>query len=434
MCYAIPAKVVGTKENEAWVEYFGRRRKVRRDLIHIRPGDYVYVQAGMAISRIGRKEAEKILRLWQGLFHKLRRRDEILSRAGPGQGAPSDFRQAPGRGSLPKRLSQADSLYFLSPAGREKTAAFCRLANGLRSEYLGNCCCVHGVIEMSNFCAGNCLYCGIRKDNRSLRRYRMREEEIVGLVGQGVNKYGFRAFVLQSGEDGFYTRNRVLRIIRKIRRMFPVLIFLSLGERPFGDYYDFYAAGARGALLRFETANPSLYSRLRPGRSLGQRLRLIYELKKIGYILATGFLCGLPKEDDRDILNNILLTKRISADMVSFGPFIPHPRTPLAGQRAMPLDKVLRIIALMRIIDRRSSILVTTATETLARQARGAGLRAGANSLMVNLTPLARRRLYDIYPRFEADKQASDADALIRREIAAVVRLLRSLGRAPIAL
>jgi biotin synthase len=254
---------------------------------------------------------------------------------------------------------------------------------------------------------------------------------------------GFQALVLQSGEDPFYTDDMLEEIVVKIRRRHPVLIFASVGERSFDAYRRMYNAGARGALLRFETSNAELYEKIKPGachsprachsreggnpqRTLASRLSLISQLTGLGYLVATGFLVGLPGQTSADVMRDIKQTAALKAEMFSFGPFIPHPKTPLADVKAPTLKKTLDTIARARIMNPDAKILVTTAMETLwglngAREA----LMAGANSLMINVTPKEYRRLYDIYPeRFGTDMDAQE-------HVNVVIDLLRSLGRAP---
>lgn len=426
MCYAIPAKVIDIKGRFAIVDYFGEKRKVVRDLLSFSVGDYVYVQAGMAIRKIPKNQAEELLRIWKGLFVKLKEQDEKIVNADyANKGLSTSFNNILDKLNSHKRLDRQDYLELLSLQGSSDMEAFFNTANKLRNINLSNSCCIHGIIELSNFCKNNCLYCGIRRDNEKIKRYRMSMEEIDKAVDYAVNKRGFKVLVLQSGEDDFYTKEKIIEIIRLVRKKYQVLIFISLGERDAGDYQAFYAAGARGALLRFETSNPKIYSRMRPGKKLEDRVNLIKALRKIGYLVATGFLLGLPKESDKDILNNILLTKRLKPEMYSFGPLITHPDTPLANLRKLTLEKILKVVALARFIDRKSRLLVTTALETIDEDAKEKALLSGANSLMINATPDKYRKLYDIYP------SRAGCNVTIEEQIARNLKLLYRLGRAP---
>ncbi len=252
----------------------------------------------------------------------------------------------------------------------------------------------------------------------------MSPNEIVRVAKYAVKELGFKALVLQSGEDPWFDDDKLLRIIKRIKKL-NILIFLSIGIRSKLSYKKFYEAGAEAVLLRFETSNKKIFRKLRPNTSFKQRIELIKYLKKLGYIVATGFLIGLPGETEEDIINNILLTKSLGIDMYSFGPFIPAKHTPLENQCVINKDIVLKTIAISRFIDRKSKILVTTALETLDNAAKKEGLMAGANSLMINITPVRYRNLYLIYP----NKAGNNKE--VKVNIENTLELLYSLGRAP---
>lgn len=388
MCYAIPGKVVGIKGKVITVEYFDERKKARNDFYaDLSPGEYIYAQGGFVIGRVEKEEALNILNGWKELFLKLREVDLRLTRE------PKDMYQ---------------------------------IANAARQRSLGNSCCIHGIIEFSNYCRSNCLYCGIRKDNAALQRYRMSADEIVEACEYAVKELKFKALVLQSGEDSWYDQDKLSGIIERIMRLSPALIILSIGERELKLYRRLYAIGARGALLRFETSNPSLYKQFRPERRLNDRIKLIKQLKKIGYLVFTGFLLGLPRQSEQDIINDIELTNSLEPEMFSFGPLIPHPDTPFKDVAQAPLELALKTIARARIMHPDARILVTSALETLDKE-KGAreGLLSGANSLMINLTPRKYQGLYQIYP------ERAGAKADIKKRIDTAVKLLTSIGRAP---
>lgn len=388
MCYAIPAKVVQKDGPTATIDYFGERRRVRNDFYpDLAVGEYVLAQGGLVIRRVAQEEALATLRTWKELLLRLKKKDLILSRKS-------------------KNLYQA--------------------ANAVRQKYLGNSCCVHGIIEFSNYCRNNCLYCGIRKGNSSAARYRMSVDEIVNACVYSARELKFKALVLQSGEDLWYTEERLLEVVRRVMALEPVLLILSIGERQAGLYKRLYEAGARGALLRFETSNPALYEKYRPGHTLEGRVNLIKALKEMGYLVFTGFMVGLPDESAQDIASNIELTRALDPEMFSFGPFLPHPHTPLKDGVRPSLEAVLTAIARCRIAHPRARILVTTALETLDKK-NGAkkGFLSGANSLMINLTPKKYQPLYQIYPG------RSGAESDTQERIDAALQLLTSIGRAP---
>ena len=387
MCYAIPGKVTAISGNLVTVDYFGETKKARNDFQKIGIGDYIYAQGGFVINKIAEKDALEILESWKELFQELKKIDLKLSRP-------------------------TNNLF--------------QIANNTRQKHLGNSCCVHGIIEFSNYCQDNCLYCGIRRDNIDLSRYRMPVDEIVATVDHAVNQLGFKALVLQSGEDLWYTDEKLVELVNKIREKCGVLLFMSLGERSFETYKKLYAAGARGVLLRFETSNPKLYQDLRPGRQLETRLELSRQIRDLGYLLITGSIIGLPGSTDEDYLNDLKIAKSLAPEMYSFGPLVPHPKTPLSLQPTIKLVTILEVIARCRIMDPEGKIVVTTALETLyGDNGKRQGLMSGANSLMLNVTPMKYRKLYDIYPnRAGMEKE-------INNQIKETLSLLRELGRAP---
>ena len=296
-------------------------------------------------------------------------------------------------------------------------------ANNFRQKEHDNACCVHGIIEFSNHCQSDCHYCGIRKSS-DIGRYRMGPDEIIESARHAVKELGFKALVLQSGEDFSYDDDLLEHIVKEIRKL-GVLIFLSIGMRDKPTYERLYKAGARAVLLRFETSDPALFSRMRPGTRLEERLGLIRELGSMGYLVATGFLIGLPGETSQTIADNILLTRSLGADMYSFGPFIPAKGTPLEDYNIVDRDIALKTIAACRLADKRSKILVTSALETIDMNTKKQGLLAGANSIMVNVTPEKYRKLYTLYPN------RAGSNASVEENIKETVELLYSIGRAP---
>ncbi len=390
MCYAIPGKVVKIEDSVVTVDYFGERRKAKNDFLKLNLGEYVLAQGGFIIQRISQPEAETTLEAWKELFFSLKNTDLKLSQ-------------------------RANTLH--------------QRANYIRHKTLGNACCVHAIIEFSNYCRNDCLYCGIRKGNCSLTRYRMSCEEIINLASWAAKDLNFKALVLQSGEDTWFDDEKLVSVVERIMDEATCLLILSIGERQLETYRKLYAAGARGALLRFETSNAGLYEKFRPGHILQSRIQLIKELRQIGYLIMTGFLIGLPGQSQEDILSDIKLTSQLGTDLFSFGPFIPHPDTPLAKASLPCLEEVLNTIANCRILNPEAKILVTTALDTLDKEnGLKFGLLAGGNSLMINITPERYQRLYEIYP----DRAGTGQQ--VRKKIEETVNLLHSLGRAPIDL
>jgi biotin synthase len=423
MCYAIPAKLIKICENNIGiVDYFGENRRILLDLPDVKVGDYIFAQGGISVRKVPEKEALDILETWKEIFFELKKTDQTLSQIDE-ENIPDNVLGVLQKVNLRKALTPGDlySLFKMNTPAELKVLY--EVANNVRQREHGNASCVHGIIEFSNFCQANCHYCGIRK-NRTINRYRMSVDEIIAIAKYAIDQYGFKAFVLQSGEDYWYTDEILETLVRSIRRL-GVLVFISIGDRSISTYQRLYHAGARAALLRFETSNAKLFSTLRPETTLSKRLELIHALKNMGYILATGFIMGFPGETIDDRVNNILLTKRLSPDMYSFGPLIPTQNTPLANALPVSVSDVLKTIAIARLADSQSNILVTTALETLDSNALKDGLSAGANSMMINLTPQKYKQLYNIY-----DNRAGITDD-IAASVQTTINLLQSLGRAP---
>jgi len=423
MCYAIPGKITELKDKIAVVDYFGEKRNVLNEFANIQKGDYVYAQGGIIVDKIPKKEAIEILKLWKERFFELKQIDKELAQLGKITRVRNNILEILQKVALKRELTRKELLDLLELGDQASLKLLYQTANSLRQREHDNACCIHGIIEFSNYCKNNCLYCGIRKD-RKIKRYRMKEDAILDIARAAVNEYGFKALVLQSGEDYWYDEKKLSKIVREIRKL-NILIFLSIGIRSPKTYQNLYKAGARAILLRFETSNRKLFHKLRPHTSFKERAGLIKSLKKMGYIIATGFLIGLPGETNEDIINNIFLTQSLKADMYSFGPLIPTPGTPLENLKPVKEDLVLKTIAISRIIDRNSKILVTSALETLGDEARKKGLLAGANSLMINITPSHYKKLYELYPG------RPDQDKELKKNINETVDLLYSLGRAP---
>ena len=417
MCYTIPGKVVEISGKTAIVDYFGEKRKALNELVNLKIGDYIYAQGGFVINVIPEKEALQVLEDWRDIFFALQRTDVRLSRLELDEiGVDKSFIRILDKAAEARPLSREELLTLIKTNNKKEMNLLFKVANFLRQKYLKNACCVHGIIEFSNYCRNDCEYCGIRK-SRDIPRYRMSDEDIFKAVDEAVNKYGFKALVLQSGEDPEFPVDRLAKLIEEIKKRYAVLIFISVGEIGKEGLQKLYDAGARGLLLRFETSDPKLYSKLHCGDKLEDRLNDIRNAYKIGYLIMTGGLIGLPGQTEEDLLNDILLAKELRAEMYSFGPVLPKgPSTEL----------VLKVLAISRIIDPKNvKIVVTTGFETLDLQARELGLMAGANSVMLNVTPLKYRKLYNIYP------DRAHEDEPIERQITGTIGLLKSLGRAP---
>jgi biotin synthase len=422
MCYAIPAKLIEINGQAGIVDYFGEKRKILVDMDDVKVGDYVYAQGGVLVRKIPQKEAQGILEHWQDIFFELKKTDEVLSKIDQSKLSPNALAVLQ-KVNLRKSLTKAEMLSLFTLQDKQELKVLYEIANNVRQREHGNSSCVHGIIEFSNYCGNNCHYCGIRNDGE-IERYRMNVDEIIAAAKEAVDQHGFKALVLQSGEDFWYDDEKLETIVREIRKM-GVLVFVSLGLRTKETYQKLYDAGARAVLLRFETSNKNIFAKLRPGTALDDRVQLINDLKNIGYVIATGFILGFPGETHEDIVNNILLSKYFTPDMYSFGPLIPTVGTPLAKTPKVTKELILKTIAITRLADGNSNILLTSAMETLGQDIKREALLAGVNSLMINITPNKQKNLYKIYDG------KSDIDKEIKQNIQEKVNLLYELGRAP---
>jgi len=296
-----------------------------------------------------------------------------------------------------QRLSKKDILFLLSTKGKEEKEILYGTAERVREAYIGNSVHLRGIIEFSNFCVQNCLYCGLRRDNHELVRYRMAPAEIVRVARKGKSR-GLHTLVLQSGEDPWFTRGRMAELIREIKDQTGLAITLSVGERTYGEYLAWKKAGVDRYLLKHETSNPRLFRRLRPGRELGDRLISLRWLQELGYEVGSGNMVGLPGQTMGDLVEDIQIFKKQDFDMIGIGPFLAHPRTPLNWAENGQLDDTLKVLAITRIITRDTNLPATTALRLLDPRGQRKALLAGANVLMPDLTPPGYRKHYQIYP------------------------------------
>ena len=269
-------------------------------------------------------------------------------------------------------------------------------ADTVRREYVGDEVHLRGLIEFSNICRNNCMYCGIRRDNPQLKRYRMSKEELIDTARKAA-EMGFKTIVMQSGEDMWFSRDVMCRIVEAIKK-FDVAITLSVGERPYDDYKAWFEAGADRYLMRIETTDKDLYHRLDPNMSWQHRHECLMALKEIGYELGSGIMVGLPQQSVETIADDLLYLKEIGVDMAGIGPFIPHPQTPLKNEKGGTLDLARRTMAVMRLLLPDINIPATTAMESLHPRGRILALQSGANVVMPNVTEGEYRRLYELYP------------------------------------
>jgi len=344
------------------------------------------------------------------------------------------------------QLDKATVLAWLLEKDAAKLQSLWRWADEVRAKTVGDQVHLRGLLEVSNYCARQCSYCGIRTGNKSIARYRMTADEIVQAARQAASfRYG--TVVLQGGEDFGLTTAWVEDVVRRIKAETDLAITLSLGERFPKELERWRKAGADRYLLRFETSDQRLFDRIHPplkaALAAGQvesnapnnvsRWELLTVIRDLGYELGSGVMVGIPGQTWESLADDILWFGKLDLDMIGVGPFIPHPETPLAGAVNSGPDFVTadvkttcKVVALARIIRPDANIPATTALGTVDRvNGRELGLRRGANVIMPNITPLKYRQAYEIYP----DKAALNAPT--EDEPDTVMELLNQIGRVP---
>ena len=305
---------------------------------------------------------------------------------------------------LVEQLSQTHELdvegytHLIDNRDDEAAATLAERAVSVRKEIYGNAVFTRGLIEISNICKNDCTYCGIRRSNRNVERYRLDADTIVACARDGY-EYGFRTIVLQGGEDGYYTDEVLSNIIGRIRESCPdTAITLSMGERSRESYERLFEAGANRYLLRHETATKEHYEKLHPAEmSFDNRMRCLYDLRDIGYQVGAGFMVGSPFQTTADIARDLVFTQEFKPDMCGIGPFIPHRDTPFRDYPAGTLELTLYLLSIIRLIHPPVLLPATTALGTIDPKGREKGMLAGANVVMPNLSPVAVRKNYELY-------------------------------------
>lgn len=315
-----------------------------------------------------------------------------------------------------------EDIVTLLSARDEQVAALFRAADVVRRAGAGDTVHLRAIIEFSSHCRQNCLYCGLRRDNGSLPRYRLTEKEILSSVDKAA-AMGFRTVVLQSGEDPLQSASYIAGLIEQIKGRYGLAVTLSLGERTREEYRIWREAGADRYLLKHETADEKLFRRIKPGGRLEDRLQCLHWLKELGYQTGAGNMVGLPGQSLDTLAEDILIMRRLEVEMAGIGPFLPHPGTPLGDAQAGGLELTLKTLAVARLCLPRAHLPATTALGTLAPGGRKLALNCGANVIMPNLTPSGVRNKYLIYPQ-KADMIEEPCQALDR-----IKALLAELAR-----
>jgi biotin synthase len=298
---------------------------------------------------------------------------------------------------LENNLEEQELLALLNNMTVDDKAYLIEKAHDTRMKSYGDIVFMRGLIEFTNYCKRNCRYCGIRAGNRLADRYRLSLEEIMEACTEGY-ELGYRTFVLQGGEDDFYTDEKIVEIVKTIKHKYTdCAITLSVGEKSYESYKKYYDAGADRYLMRHETASKELYESLHPGMSFENRRKCLKDLKDIGFQVGAGFMVGLPGQSNEDYVKDLMFLKELEPHMVGIGPFIPHKDTPLAVENGGTVETTEIMLAITRLLLPMVLLPATTALGSIDPMGREKGIKAGANVVMPNLSPTSVRKKYALY-------------------------------------
>lgn len=318
-----------------------------------------------------------------------------------------------------RTLSPDDFRILIDECNDDDLQLINNIAKDEAQKHFGNNVLIRGLIEIGNCCSNDCYYCGIRRSNRNIERYRLDKDTIMECCKEGYN-LGFRTFVMQGGEDNYMNDERIVDIVSSIRSTYKdVAITLSLGEKSAESYKKFYDAGANRYLLRHETYNKKHYSKLHPeSMSIDNRIQCLYNLKEIGYQTGTGIMVGSPGQTTDNIVEDILFIEKFKPQMIGIGPFIPHNDTPFAEYSMGSLNTTLLLLSIFRIMHPHALIPSTTALASIAPDGRERGILAGANVVMPNLSPYNQRKKYSLYNnKASMGAEAAEGLALLEQKL-----------------
>lgn len=297
-----------------------------------------------------------------------------------------------------RTLSQSDFATLIRGRNPETAQLLAQKAAAQRQKYYGKDVYLRGLIEFTNYCKNDCYYCGIRRSNRQAERYRLSQEEILDCCRMGYG-LGYRTFVLQGGEDPWYTPERIAALVRQIKKNWAdCAVTLSVGEHPKEVYQQWFDAGADRYLLRHETADACHYGMLHPETmSLEKRMQCLWDLKEIGYQVGCGFMVGSPGQTAEHLAKDLVFIRELEPHMVGIGPFIPQKDTPFGQETAGTLELTVYLLSIIRLMLPQVLLPATTALGTIHPKGRELGILAGANVCMPNLSPVAVRKKYALY-------------------------------------
>ena len=297
-----------------------------------------------------------------------------------------------------RTLPRVQLRLLLTTLSEEEADYLYKNADEVRKEHYGKDVFLRGLIEFTNYCRNDCLYCGIRRSNKNAERYRLTTEEILDCCDKGY-VLGFRTFVLQGGEDLFFTDEKICGLVSEIKKRHPdCAVTLSIGERPRESYEAFFNAGADRYLLRHETINPVHYSQLHPRElTIENRVRCLRDLREIGFQVGCGMMVGSPYQTVDYLMDDLYFMEEFRPHMIGIGPFIPHGDTPFHDRESGTLQDTLHLLSIIRLMNPRVLLPATTALGTIHPLGREMGIQAGANVVMPNLSPTGVRDKYMLY-------------------------------------
>ena len=295
-------------------------------------------------------------------------------------------------------LSREEWIELIENRNSELAEYLFEQAREVREIHYGKDVYIRGLIEFTNYCKNDCLYCGIRKSNKNADRYRLTKEDVLSCCKKGY-ELGFRTFVLQGGEDGHFSDEKVVDLVKSIKEQYPdCAITLSIGEKSLESYQKYYDAGADRYLLRHETYDHNHYAKLHPDiLSAKNRQQCLWDLKKVGYQVGTGFMVGSPFQTAEHLADDMMFIKELNPQMVGIGPFVPHHDTPFGNEAGGTLELTLFMLGLLRLMLPKVLLPATTALGTIDPNGRELGILAGANVVMPNLSPENVREKYLLY-------------------------------------